>query len=823
MKRLIFGALLLLALLAAAGVGSAIWFRGQLSSSLPQLDGTHQLPGLSATVTVTRDDLGIPTIRGNSRTDVARATGFLHGQDRFFQMDLSRRRAAGELSALVGSRALVLDRAIRIHRFRAEAHRALALLKPADRQVLDAYTEGVNNGLRSLSTRPFEYVLLRQQPQPWLAEDSLLVVLSMFITLQDPDALYESTLATMHDLLPAAVFEFMAPRGTEWDSPVEGAAFQMPAVPGPDVFNPRARAAGHPPAALHDQTQVAPSRLEREGGSWNAGLALAAFGARDHDAIGSNNWAVDHTLTADGAALLANDMHLGIRVPNTWYRARLEWPAAADPSRQRTLTGVTLPGMPTLVAGSNTQVAWGFTNTYADWGDVVLLDVDPSDPQRYRTPDGWRTFDRVEEKIAVAGAPDVREDVTWTIWGPLLAPDHRGRLRAYRWVAHSAEHLASTILPFEDAATIDDVIAQAHGLGTPGQNLVVVDATGRIGWTIYGSIPKRVALDGQLPSSWADGTRGWDGWLDPSEYPRIVDPAGGRIWTANARVIDGAGLALLGDGSYEVGSRAHVIRERLLAKNRFAPRDFLDIQLDTRAEFLDRWRSLLLATLTPAAIAGHASRAELRDLLEHGWSGKASPDSAAYRLTRGFRDLVSERVFAFVLAGCSAADPSFDYATVRKREGPLWAIVTTKPLHLLDPQYASWDAMLLDTIDRVISDATRGHSDGLSARVWSEVNVTSYRHPLSASIPFFGRWLDMPATPLPGDLYTPRVAAGAIGASERMVVSPGHEAEGIMHMPTGQSGHPLSPFYGNSHPAWVEGRATPFLPGPTSHTLMLTP
>jgi penicillin amidase len=282
-------------------------------------------------------------------------------------------------------------------------------------------------------------------------------------------------------------------------------------------------------------------------------------------------------------------------------------------------------------------------------------------------------------------------------------------------------------------------------------------------------------------------------------------------------------LARLGDGSYEVGSRARIIRERLMARERFSAKDLLAIQLDTRAEFLERWRQLLLDTLSPAAVENHADRAALRDLVAHKWSGTASPDSAAYRLTRSFRDITSERVFAFVLAECYEADPEFDYTFVRRREGPLWRLVTERPLHLLDPMYGSWTALLLDAIDTAIGDALQDRAGGLEARVWSEVNVTAYRHPLSGSIPLFGKYLDMPSTPLPGDLYTPRVASGAVGASERMIVSPGHEAEGIMHMPIGQSGHPLSPFYANSHPAWVQGRPTPFLPGPPAHTLTLTP
>ena len=237
-RRIAVLVLMLLVALVAAGV---LWVRLELTGSLPLLDGTHRLPGLSAPVAVRRDALGIPTIQGQTREDVARATGFLHAQDRFFQMDLNRRRAAGELAALVGRRALFLDRVIRTHRFRAEATTALSLLKPRDRAILEAYTAGVNSGLAALATPPFEYLLLQQDPQPWRPEDSLLVVLAMFITLQDADGTYESDLATMHDILPPQMFEFMASPGTEWDAPVVGERFAVPPIPGPDVYNPRER------------------------------------------------------------------------------------------------------------------------------------------------------------------------------------------------------------------------------------------------------------------------------------------------------------------------------------------------------------------------------------------------------------------------------------------------------------------------------------------------------------------------------------------------------------------------------------------------------
>jgi penicillin amidase len=370
---------------------------------------------------------------------------------------------------------------------------------------------------------------------------------------------------------------------------------------------------------------------------------------------------------------------------------------------------------------------------------------------------------------------------------------------------------------------VPELFDAANGLGTPGQNVVAADREGRIGWSIYGAIPRRVGLDGRLPASWADGTRGWSGWLATSEYPRIIDPPSGRIWTANARVVDGEMLALLGDGSYEVGSRATIIRDRLMAQERFSRDDLLRIQLDTSAGFLARWRDLALRALGGPAVDGHEARAIAREILEEGWTGSADPDSAAYRLARVFRDQVTRRVIQFVLADCYEADPAFDYLTVRRREGPVWALVTQQPQHLLDPQFDTWDALLLDAMDDVIAETSNGRPGDLRERVWSEYNVTSYRHPLSQSVPLIGRWLDMPAHTLPGDLYTPRMHWGTAGASERLIASPGHEADGILHMPTGQSGHPLSPFYGSSHEAWVNGDPTPLLPGATVHTLRLVP
>jgi penicillin amidase len=536
MHRVRRAAVLLLVFAIVAGTAGAVWIRARLHGSLPRL--------------------GVPSIRATTREDVARATGFVHAQDRFFQMDLARRRAAGELSALVGRRALPADREIRVHRFRPEALRALALMAARDRALIEAYTAGVNAGLRGLAAPPFEYTLLRQAPEPWRPEDSLLVILSMFVTLQDRKGAYESTVGTLHDVLPAEAAAFFAPRGTEWDTPVAGTALPMAPIPEPGVFDPRARRTGKRP--------VAPVRVPEVVRADPAGEWLLA--PDGEPAVGSNSFAVDRRHTADGRALVANDMHLEVRVPNTWYRAVFEWPDPGGADAPNLVAGVTLPGVPAMIVGSNTYVAWGFTNTYGDWTDLILLDVDPADPRRYRTPGGWRTFERYDEVIHVAGDADVHAPVDWTIWGPVITPDHAGRPRALRWVAHAADRLASTVTPLEAARTLEQGFDAVNGLGTPAQNIVMADRAGRIGWSVFGSIPRREGFDGSRPQSWADGRAGWNGWLGPAEFPRIVDPAGGRIWTANQGVVDGHDLALLGDGSYEVGSRARQIRDALLAR-----------------------------------------------------------------------------------------------------------------------------------------------------------------------------------------------------------------------------------------------------------------
>jgi penicillin amidase len=835
-------------LLVVLAAGGAFWLRSRLVASLPQLAGEVRLPGLAAAVVLERDALGVPTVRAGSRIDAVRALGFVHAQDRFFQMDLLRRQSAGELAELFGPKVVAADRRRRVHRFRAVAERVLAQAAPAERAFLDAYCAGVNSGLAALGGRPFEYQLLRLTPEPWRPADSLLVTYSMFLTLNDDTGSVEAGLGRLHERVPPALFAFLAPTGTEWDAPLFGQPWQQPPVPGPEVFDLRVRrpsaaqgtatAPAVPDVAPVPAVALAPAIAPAPATAAPAPAASAALPALptplvagegwdgqapDDMAAGSNSWAVAGAHTLDGHALLANDMHLSIGVPNTWYRVALLWPAPEGGMRR--LVGVSLPGAPAMVVGSNGHVAWGFTNSYGDYTDLVDVEPDAHDPEVYRAPGGPRRYDRHPERIRVRGGHDEVIDVRETMWGPVIAQDEHGRPRALAWTAHHPEAVKMKLIGLEEARTVAEAIEAAHQIGIPPQNFTVVDDQGHIGWTIIGKVPRRIGFDGRLPSSWADGSHRWEGWLGTAEVPRLVDPPSGRIWTANARVVDGEMLARLGDGGYSLGARARQIRDRLLAIERATPADMLAVQLDDRALFLERWRGLLLRTLAGAVARRDraAAHAELRALVESGWNGRADVGSAAYRAVHDFREILAERVwssFAGADPGTGSGGPFF--SPRRQFEGPLWALVTTRPQHLLDPRYRDWDEALLAAADTLI-ERDRHIGTSLAARTWGERNTTHIQHPLSLAVPLLGRFLDMPAHPLPGDENMPRVQGPRFGASERLAVSPGREERGYFEMPGGQSGHPLSPHYRDQHPAWEQGRPTPFLPGPAVSTLRLLP
>jgi penicillin amidase len=332
----------------------------------------------------------------------------------------------------------------------------------------------------------------------------------------------------------------------------------------------------------------------------------------------------------------------------------------------------------------------------------------------------------------------------------------------------------------------------------------------------------RTGYDSRLPGSWQAPGTGWTGWREPQEYPRLVDPPSGRLWTANNRTLElERWTSLLGGDSYDLGARAAQIRDDLSSLHGASAADLLKIQLDDRALFLVRWRDLLLETLVPPSLEGHAARVRARSLVES-WSARASVDDPGYPIVKAFHDEVRRAIFESLIAPARSNYPKGVFFPPNQFEGAVWQLVTERPPHMLDARYASWHEFLLASLDAALSGLEKqcGSNEPCS---WGRLNALQMRHPLSRALPFASSWLDMPPQPLPGDSNMPRVQNPSFGASERLVVSPGHEDSGYLEVPGSQVDHPLSPFYRAGHEAWVRGEPTPLLPGETRYALRLIP
>lgn len=771
-------------LLLVVAVASGYWL---LRDSLPVLEGQQALLGLHAAVTVARDADGTVTIDAHSEADALRALGYVHAQERYFEMDLMRRVAAGELSALVGDKALEVDKQHRLHRLRARVESQMRMIIGDKQPQLEAYVAGVNAGLGALHTRPWPYLLLRQTPQPWRAEDTPLAAFAMYFDLQGGENRNELALWKMQAHLPPALYALLIRDGNRWDAPLQGSLRGDAVLPGPEQLNLRTLPGdtGNRPTA--DATHTP----------------------------GSNNFAVAGNLTADGRAIVADDMHLGLRAPNIWFRARLRYPDPRAPGGKVDVQGFTLPGLPLVVAGSNGHVAWGFTNSYIDTMDWKL-----ETPCATPATTGCTPLRSYSERIDIAGRNPVTLPVKESAWGPVVQQQADGRVLSLRWVAQLPGAVNLGLMQLAKARDADDALRMAQDIALPTQNMLLADSKGHIVWRLLGPIPQRAAtcpdprtvIDARMHTCppWPMSTR---------DNPILRSPEFPRLWTANARVVDGATLARIGDGGYTLGARAAQIRNELQRKQRFHERDLLAIQLDDRAVFLAPWQHLLQeranAAHTPALQAlAHASA--------H-WEGRAIPASVSYRIVRDWRLAVTARIVDGLVAPArSALGKDFETPDLPQAEGVVWPLVNQRPDHLLPRRYASWDALFEDAADDV--RATLGKIGPLQQRTWGERNTAAICHPLAKAIPLIGKhWLCMPAQQLAGDGNMPRVVGPAFGASERMVVSPGHEHDGIIQMPGGQSGHPLSPFWGAGHRAWVTGSPTPFLPGSARYTLHLQP
>ncbi|MEO1130741.1 MAG: penicillin acylase family protein [Planctomycetota bacterium] len=753
-----------------------------LRSSIPTLDGTRWVSGLGESVEIARDARGVPVIRAATVNDAAFGTGFVHAQDRFSRMDILRRLASGELAAFGGASLVNFDIQLRTARMGEAADRLIADASPEQRALLEAYAAGVNVGLESLGARVPEHLLLGITPRPWEARDCALAYLAMTYQLSrfgDVDR----GLDVMHRTLPEPLVEFLTPTRTRFDAPMltDTAAIAPPAaIPGPDVIDLRAL----------------PTRVSERRSAFRPILTP-----------GSNNWAVGATRSRDGRAILANDMHLGLQVPGTWYHLQLE-------IGDRRLVGVSFPGAPGIVVGSNGDVAWGFTNVGGDFIDTVVVETLPGDPTRYRVPGGSEPFEQIVETIEVRGGAAVEHTLRMTRWGAVTGEDDLGRPLVQVWTGTQPGRMNLAIFDLPNARSLEELIDAARTWKGPPQNIAMASADGRVAWVLAGDLPRRVGIDGRRAASWASAGTGWFGVLPEEMRSSAVDPDADIIFSANNRTMGAPEASIIGR-NWGLGVRAARIAQVLQTSDGIDERTMLALQLDATAPLHQAYANVL----GPLLPRDDDEFAALLESIES-WDGTANADQRGFLAIEVLRQELVTLTLDPLIEPCLKVDPDFSYFW-QQRDEVVLRLLEEQPLHLLSPEFASWADLVRRACDETVRILDQRYR-GLSTH-WGQANRAAIEHPVARLAGPLGERFHMPRHEQGGHWYTVRVSGRSFGASQRLVVSPGHEEDGILHLPGGQSGHFLSPHYADGHAAWRDGDPTPLLAGPAVHTLRLVP
>ncbi|KPF48261.1 hypothetical protein IP87_17750 [beta proteobacterium AAP121] len=797
------GAWALLVVLVLALAALAIY----ASRSLPVTVGRLALPGVQAELRIERDAQGIPNIRAANERDAWYGLGVAHAQDRLWQLETHRRIAAGRLAEVFGPSALETDRFLRALGVRRAAQQQWQRLPEASRLALQAYADGINavigDGLRA---RPPEFLILGVQPEPWTPVDSLgwatmmawdlggnwaTELLRLRLALQMP-------VARVHQLLPPYPGE-QPLRTLDFSALYRGL--------GLDGQKTTVTAWGRLP-------DVAPE----------SGI----------EGVGSNNWVLAGSHTTTGRPLLANDPHLKLSTPALWYFARLEAPGSNGAAALK-VAGATLPGIPGVVLGQNAHIAWGFTNTAPDVQDLFLEQLDPQDPNRYRTPEGWAVFETATEIIQVKGRPDVAMTVRRSRHGPVisdagnaddvLGPAERPtHVLALRWTALDTDSDPVTpAFAMQRADSVAAFVAAARGWVAPMQSMVVADTAGRIALVAPGRVPLRRAdndLRGLAPAPGWEAKYDWTGWVPADETPREFDPPRGWIATANQRIVPADYPHYL-TSEWALPYRQQRIEQVLGAKPKHSLDDLAALQADEM--------SLAVAPLLPWALKAKsvhplapAAQALLKD-----FDGRMAAERAApliywawqRQLARAvFADDVSEDLWRKSMAGRNFQDA---LERVLKADDAAWCDQRDTPLaeNCTDQAGLALTRALEELQQRFGADPAKWR--------WGDAHQARGEHRPFSRVPVLHMLFELRA-PVGGDTHTVNVSRVNLradkltgdlfhsdhGPSLRALYDLGDPQQSRVMSSTGQSGNVFSGAYRSFLKPWVAVRYVPLWPRP---------
>ncbi len=764
--------LLLAAILALAG---AWWI---VHRALPQLDGTADVPELKQEVTVDRDAWGVPHIRASSLEDLVAAQGYVLAQDRLWQMDILRRVAAGELSEIFGPQTLELDHQYRTLGLHVAAEREAGTLDPESRAMLEAYAAGVNRYIAERRGKlPWEFTALRYQPRPWRPADSLLVAGYMYQVL---------TNTWERELNRARVTQIVgAERAAELFSAESPADHYVVGDTTPAAPERKALKRAAP-------NKTAPRAQDDAPILWRTAEAmLTEFNAEVRAGIGSNNWVVDGTHTASGKPLLANDTHLQLTLPCIWYMIHLTAPGW-------NVKGFTLPGAPLVILGHNDRIAWGFTNNGADVQDLYLETFHPDNPREYLAHGEYQTAEVRTEHIHVKGQPDALFDVRVTRHGPIV---HRegGRSYALKWTATEPGGLSPSYAVVGRARNWEEFLDALRRVPGPAQNAVYADVDGNIGFVVAARIPIRKNGDGSVPVPGDTDDYEWTGYIPFEGLPQVLNPPGGVIATANARVVGPNYRPYLTD-RWASPYRTARIYELLAAKKNLRPADFLAIQND----IVSIPHHFLAEQMVKASRADKPKDARTKSLLAHlaHWDGRAQADT----VETAFVEYARQSLMGHLLR------PHLNQAVnlYEWRDAVfLEKVLRERPAHWLPPEFHTYDDLLIASADEAVKRLAAETNDAKpSAWRWGQLNALRMLHPLGRS--GVTRWLlSIGPTEQAGTVYTVKAAQPSHGPAMRFVADLSNFDNSLMNITLGQSGQYGSTHYRDQFQVWFEGRGLP--------------
>ncbi len=794
----VFAVLLLIVLAVAGFLLYVYWWLIQRAT--PALDGEVTLAGLDQPVEIRRDRHGVPHIYAKNRADLFRAQGFVHAQDRLWQMEQNRRIARGALAEVFGYPAVEADRFSRIIGFWRAAQAELATLDAETLQVLDWYTAGVNAYITARPRRVgAEFNLLRIRPEPWTALDVLgnAKVTSWALSLNWESELTRLRLLEGLDPIAAAELEPDYPRLNPLTLAGVGQA---------ELTRLLATA-----GLLLNQYETVKQWLGQTSASPDAGQ-------------GSNSWVLAPKNSLTRQPILCNDPHLAVQIPGVWYENHLSCPDYA-------VSGVSFTGLPGVVIGHNEQIAWGLTNGMIDVQDLYVERAHPDDPTLFEYNGAWERAQIVEEVIQVRRGPPHIEKVVITRHGPLLTgllnqdessaaaqtPSQTLRF-ALRWAGYAPGQMVRAVLKLNQATNWDEFNRALDDWSVPPQNVTFADTRGNIGYRLAGTAPVRDKNLGLLPApGWIDQYE-WSGMIPVAELPRLYNPDSGKIVTANNKIVGDDYPYFLGV-EFDPGWRAARIEELLNKKDRHTIRDMEELQLDT----LSRYAQALTPWLTIFNSSDEWEMVALNELRR--WNFRMEADSVAALVFHYYLLQVLEMTFSNKLGAATqgylgmASNPLFLIHGFTMR-------AETKLLELLDEHATSvWymdaasnrqrtrEEMLQEALRLAVQQIRQAHGDSKLKWNWGRIHQVRYTHPLG-SAPLLRKLFSRGPLPVGGDgttinvsRYAPQLPPGLVQvtASFRQIYEVGAWDSAQTITTSGQSGHPLSPHYDDQMMMWKEG------------------